>query len=246
MIPPTEDFKQACTEFGIVFEPGEKEQLYAFLDVLYEANETTNLTAIRDEQEAWMRHIFDALTLLPVLSEAQPVEGQPLRVCDVGSGGGVPAFPLAIVRTDVHFTLIEATGRKADLLNSFVKKLALKNITIVNGRAEQLGAFETGQLRDAFDLVTARALGRICVAAELCVPLARVGGLIALIKGQKAQEELDEAKKALHMLHATHTGTLDTPTGKVVVIEKARRTPKVYPRRDGEPKRSPLGVGKKP
>ncbi len=245
MIPPTEEFKQACAEFGIEFDQGEKEHLYAFLDILYEANQTTNLTAIKDEKEAWMRHIFDALTLLPVLTEIEPVEGEPLKVCDVGSGGGVPAFPLAIVRPDAQFTLVEATGRKAELLNSFAEKLGLKNITIENGRAEQLGAFKTGKFRDVFDIVTARALGRIAVAAELCVPLAREGGLIALIKGQKAEEELEEAKQALHMLHTTHTGTLDTPTGKIVVLEKSRRTPKIYPRRDGEPKRSPLGVGKK-
>lgn len=243
MIPATDEFKAACTEFGIEFESGETEQLYAFLDVLYKANETTNLTAIRDENEAWMRHIFDALTLLPVLSEAED-KGEALRVADVGSGGGVPAIPLAIVRPDARFTLIEATGRKAEILRIFADELGLKNLEIINGRAEQLGAFKTGDLRDAFDVVTARALGRIVVAAELCVPLAREGGLVALIKGQKADEELEEAKQALHMLHATHTGTLDTPTGKIVVLEKSRRTPKVYPRRDGEPKRSPLGVKK--
>ena len=92
--------------------------------------------------------------------------------------------------------------------------------------------------------VEIRALGRIAVASELCVPLAREGGIVALIKGQKADEELTEAKAALHMLHAVHTGTIDTKTGRIVILEKTRRTPKVYPRRDGEPKRSPLGVKK--
>ena len=240
MIPATDDFHNACNDFGIELEPGEADRLHAFLDVLYEANQTTNLTAIRDEADAWMRHIFDALTLLPVLAELEPGEGDQIKVCDVGSGGGVPAIPLAIVRPDVSFTMLEATSRKTKLLESFIEKLGLTNISVVNGRAERLGAFEGGELRDGFDLVTARALGRVTVASELCVPLARKGGIIALIKGQKADEELAEAKKALHMLHVGHTGTIDTPTGRIVILEKLRPTPKAYPRRDGEPKRAPL------
>lgn len=243
MIPPTDEFKAACAELGIELEPGEPERLRAYLGLLYKANETTNLTAIRDESEAWMKHILDALTLLPVLAEIRPAAGH-LAVCDVGSGGGVPAIPLAIVCPDARFTLLEATGRKAELLRHFTRELGLSNVAIINGRAEQRGAFGSGELRDAFDLVTARALGRIAVAAELCVPLAREGGLVAFVKGQRAEEELEEAKPALHMLHAVPTATIDTPTGRIVILEKSRRTPKVYPRRDGEPKRSPLGVKK--
>ncbi len=243
MIPATDEFKHACAEMGIELETGEPERLYAFLDLLYEANKTTNLTAIKDEHEAWMKHIFDALTLLPVISEVDPA-GDHLQVCDVGSGGGVPALPLAIVCPDARFTLLEATRRKVELLNHFAQELGLTNVNVVNSRAEREGAFGGGELRDRFDLVTARALGRVAVASELCVPLAREGGIVALIKGQKADEELDEAKAALHMLHTTHTGTIDTKTGRIVILEKTRRTPKVYPRRDGEPKRSPLGVKK--
>lgn len=243
MIPPTDEFIAACAALGIELEPHEPETLRRYLELLYAANETTNLTAIKDEADAWMKHILDALTLLPVLAEIQPASDA-LTVCDVGSGGGVPAIPLAIVSPTARFTLIEATGRKVELLRHFAHELGLTNVTVIQGRAEQLGAFSTGDLRDAFDLVTARALGRIAVAAELCVPLAREGGLIALVKGQKADEELEEAKAALHLLHAIPTGTIDTPTGRIVVLEKTRRTPKVYPRRDGEPKRSPLGVKK--
>ena len=243
MIPPTDEFTAACAAAGIALEPHEPAALRRYLELLYEANAVTNLTAITDEREAWMKHIFDALTLLPVIAEIAPA-GERLGICDVGSGGGVPAIPLAIVCPDVCFTLLEATGRKVELLRHFVKELGLANVTVTQGRAEQEGAFGSGGLRDAFDLVTARALGRIAVAAELCVPLTREGGFVALIKGQKADEELAEAKPALHLLHAVHTSTLDTPTGRIVVLEKSRRTPKAYPRRDGEPKRSPLGVVK--
>jgi 16S rRNA (guanine527-N7)-methyltransferase len=93
--------------------------------------------------------------------------------------------------------------------------------------------------------VVSRAVGRLVTLLELTVPLARVGGLIVLTKGQKADEELAEAKQALHLLHAAHAGTVDTPTGRLVVIEKLRDTPKAYPRGDGEPRKVPLGVAKR-
>ena len=89
--------------------------------------------------------------------------------------------------------------------------------------------------------MVARAVGRLRVLAELTVPLAKVGGVVALVKGQKADEELAEAKAALHMLHATHAGTVETPTGRIVVLEKRRATPTKYPRPSAEIKRHPLG-----
>jgi Predicted S-adenosylmethionine-dependent methyltransferase involved in bacterial cell division len=90
--------------------------------------------------------------------------------------------------------------------------------------------------------VLARAVGRLATLAEITVPFATVGGLCVLIKGAKADEELAEAKAALHLLHAAHAGTVATPTGRIVVLEKLRTTPRDYPRREGEPKRAPLGV----
>ncbi|HED54029.1 MAG TPA: 16S rRNA (guanine(527)-N(7))-methyltransferase RsmG [Phycisphaerales bacterium] len=249
--PPTAAFFEACSGFGIELEPNEAPRLGRFVSLLMEANARTNLTAIRDVEEVWIRHIFDALTLLPVLGSCGPGEpGRALRVCDVGSGGGVPGLPLAIVRSDIEFTLLEATGRKVAFLEHVVAEMGLANVRVVQGRAERVGAYETPEgepaLRDRFDCVTARALGRIAVASELCVPLSRVGGVVALVKGQRADEELIEAKQAMHMLHVAHSGTVDTPTGRIVVFEKLRPTPRRYPRRDGEPKRSPLGVSQGP
>ncbi|MEM1071974.1 MAG: 16S rRNA (guanine(527)-N(7))-methyltransferase RsmG [Planctomycetota bacterium] len=238
--PPTPTFQDACAAFGLELSAADTDRQRDFLTLLYEANATTNLTAIRDPAEAWLKHTFDALTLLPALDEASP-EDDRLQIADVGSGGGVPAIPLAIARPDLDITLLEATGRKCDFLRHVIESLGLTTATVVQGRAETAGAFPRGELRDHFDAVTARALGRTAVAAELCVPLARIGGLVLLIKGQQAEAELAEAKQALHELHAAHAGTIATPTGRIVVLEKTRRTPKSYPRRDGEPKRAPIG-----
>lgn len=240
-IPPTPEFLEAAGAFGIEFEDNDLPRLGKFLALMLLANDRCNLTAITEPAQAWMKHVFDALTLIPMLSDV----GEGGEVADVGSGGGVPGVPLAVCLPHLRFTLFEATGKKARFLESVIKALGLKNAVVVNLRAEEAGQ-DHRNYRERFDAVTARALGRIAVAAELTVPLAKVGeqgeGRVLLVKGERAEEELEEAKQALHMLHASHAGTVVTPTGRVVVLTHARKTPRDYPRRDGEPKRRPLGV----
>lgn len=214
--------------------------------MLLHANTRMNLTAVRDPNEAWDKHIFDALTLMPLLSELEAGAG----VIDIGSGGGLPGIPLAIAMPHLRFTLMDATAKKCDYLTQATAALGLTNTRVICARAEALGQDRgrktaTGREdphRECYDLAMARGVGPIAMLAELTLPLVKVGGLVLMTKGQRAEEELAQAKQALHMLHAAHAGTVDTPTGKVVVIEKLRRTPRDYPRRDGEPKRAPLGI----
>lgn len=254
-LPAPQEFLDAAAQLGIEFEPGDTDKLGRFLAMLLEANASAlNLTAITDPAAAWEKHILDSLTLLPMLAELP--EGA--RILDVGSGGGLPGVPLAIVMPHLRFTLLEATGKKVEYLRAVASALALKNLDVVQGRAEtnahdrgeKSGTGRVGGFREAFDAVTARAVGRIATLAELTVPFAKVvqgeepGGLILLIKGQKAEEELEEAKEALHQLKVVHAATVATPTGRVVVLEKRSATPKLYPRGDGEPARRPLGIKK--
>jgi len=247
-LTPPDSFLAAAGDLGVQFDAGDLEKLGRFLALLLDANTRTNLTAITDPPEAWHRHILDALTLLPLLADL-PAGAS---VLDVGSGGGVPALPLAIVCPHLEFTLLEATGKKADFLRAAIASLGLPNARVRQERAERAGrergerdasdAPRTGGMREAFEAVTARAVGRLAVVAELTVPFARLGGLVLLVKGQKADEELAEGAKALELLGAAHAGTVETPTGRVVVLEKVRPTPRTYPRREGEPKRAPLGT----
>ncbi len=253
-ITPPGDIDERARAIGLRFEPGEVERLGRYLALLLETNRTINLTAIRDPEDAWTRHLLDSLTLVPILDDAAPGAGTPARVIDVGSGGGLPGLPLAICRPDCSFTLLDSTAKKCDFLEHCARELDLSNVRVVCARAEQAGhdrgkkidrggeSCREGALRESFDLVTARAVGRLATLLELTVPFARVGGLCALTKGQKADEELHEAKGAMRLLHAAHAGTVDTPTGRVVVFEKLRPTPKNYPRPAGEPKRKPLGT----
>lgn len=238
-LAPTPAFLNAARELGVSFEPGELDRFGRYLAILLDANTRMNLTAITSPDDAWFKHILDSLTLLPVLADLP----ESPRIIDIGSGGGAPAIPLAIAMPGARFTLIEATTKKADFLRAAADALGLANVEVVNNRAESIGAHPS-LLRAQFDAVTARAVGRLAILSELTVPLAKVGGIIALIKGQKADEELEEARQALHMLHASHAGTIDTPTGRIVVLEKRRTTPIDYPRKPGEPERAPLGVAR--
>ncbi len=250
-IPAPASFIDQAAELGIEFDPGDLEQLGRYLAILLDANQRINLTAIKSPEEAWQRHIFDALTLLPIIAELGfPPDGTddpeaPKRcahpeLLDVGCGGGLPGIPLAIAMPDLRVTLLDATAKKIEFLTLVIEALALTNAKAVQGRAEALG--RDPAWRASFDFVSARAVGRLPVLAELTVPLTRTGGTILAIKGDRATEELEEAEHALRLLKADHVSTIDTPTGRVVVLQKTAGTPGKYPRADGEPKRRPLGV----
>jgi 16S rRNA (guanine527-N7)-methyltransferase len=249
-LPPPEFMTQVAS-LGIEFEPGDVDQLQRYLDLLLDANTRFNLTAITDQREAWMRHVFDSLTLAPLIASSGGS-----RVIDVGSGGGLPGIPLAIALRGIHFTLLEATGKKARFLSDVVTKLGLGNVEVINDRAETIGQVHRrhvesrgaggakggGGHREQYDVVIARAVGKLPVLLELTVPLAKVGGHVLAMKGEKAAKEIEESKAALHLLHCHVVDTVQTTTGVIVIIHKQRKTPRMYPRRAGEPKRAPLGL----
>lgn len=252
-LSPSAEFLSALAGLGIELEPGDGEKLGHYLALLLEANKTTNLTAITDPAAAWMRHILDSLTLLPVLSELP--EGA--AVIDVGSGGGVPGVPLAVCMPHLSFTLLEPTGKKAKFLEQTVAALGLANVKVLAERAEKVGQ-DKARHREKYDGVVSRAVGPMNVIAELMIPLCKQGGVVAVIKGAKAEAEVAHANNtqvriaegegiirtgfsAIGALGARLVEIRETPTGKIVILEKASKTPNLYPRKDGEPKHNPLG-----
>jgi 16S rRNA (guanine527-N7)-methyltransferase len=117
--------------------------------------------------------------------------------------------------------------------------LPLENVKVLNERAETLG--QDRDHREQYDTVVTRAVGPLPVALELTVPLVRNAGHVLSIKGRRAEQEVKEAAEALKLLHCEVVEVTETPTGTIVAVQKERRTPKLYPRRPGEPKRVPLG-----
>jgi 16S rRNA (guanine527-N7)-methyltransferase len=230
--PPTFLAQAEC--LGIAFDSGDLEKLGRYLALLLDANTRFNLTAITEPNEAWTRHILDSLTLIAPLASLEA-----RTVIDIGSGAGLPGLPLAIVMSDVRFTLVEATGKKARFLEQTIAQLELTNATVICERAEVIGQDHKVH-REQYDVVIARAVGKLPVLLELTVPLAKVGGHVLAMKGEKAAQEISEAKQALYLLHAQVSESITTPTGTIVAIEKLRKAPRVYPRKPGEPKRAPL------
>ena len=231
---PPDSFRREAEAFGLAFEGGDLERLGSYLAMLLDANTRFNLTAITDPDAAWMKHVLDSLTLLPYV-----VSAGARRVIDVGSGGGLPGVPLAIVLPEVGLALLEATRKKAEFLEEAARRLGLENVSVINDRAETVGR-DRRLHRERYDVVVARAVGRLAVLLELALPLVKVGGHVLVIKGRQATTEIDEAQTALRLLHGNPVQTVRTPTGTIVVIEKLRATPNRYPRWPGEPKRAPL------
>ncbi|MBX3356995.1 MAG: 16S rRNA (guanine(527)-N(7))-methyltransferase RsmG [Phycisphaeraceae bacterium] len=241
-LEPPPGFIAAAEELGVAFDPGDVDRLGRFLALMLEVNKTHNLTAITDPAEAWTRHILDAISVVPLIASVEPAEaGSPVRVCDIGAGGGVPGIPLAILLPEVRFTLVEATGKKVEFLRSAVAELGLENVAVVGERAERVGQDHRAH-REKYDVALARAVGHLAIVVELCAPLVRPGGVVLAIKGAKAEQEIEQAGKAMGLLGVRLFQTVPTPTGRIVVLEKTTRTPRDYPRRDGEPKRRPLGM----
>ncbi len=219
---------------GVVLDAAQRTRIEAFVERLLEANTAFNLTAVRDADTAFVRHVEDSLTLLPHLTAAGAK-----RIADLGSGGGLPGIPIAIARPDLEITLIESTGKKARFLEQTVAALGATRVRVECGRAETIGA-PSGGHRNRYDAVVARAVARLPVLLELALPLVRIGGRVLAIKGAQAETEIEEAGAALRLLHARVVATERTPTGTVVVVQKLRSTPARFPRRPGEPRRSPL------
>jgi 16S rRNA (guanine527-N7)-methyltransferase len=204
--PPELDARLA--ELGVTLPPVAVTQLGAFLALLLAMNEHVNLTAIKEPNEAWSRHVLDALTLAPLLADL-PAGA---RLLDVGSGGGVPGIPLALARPDLHVTLLDATEKKVAFLRAVVAQLGLTNVESVCGRAEDV------DLGATFDVVMARAVAKLPTLLGWTAPFAKRGGRLLLIKGERAEIELKEAAKPLRRFRCEHERTVATPTGRILVL----------------------------
>lgn len=212
-----------------------------FVALLLSANQRLNLTRVTDPAEVARLHLLDALAALPMLDALGGGE----RI-DLGSGGGVPAIPLAMARPDERWTLVDSVNKKAVALRDIVSQLGLGGVTVLAERAETLGRDPLH--RERHQVVTARACAPLPVLVELALPLLAGGGSLLAWKGPlaEADEELQRGARAARQLGAgmpqiRAAGPAALGGHTFVQLEKQRPTPSKYPRRAGEPARRPLG-----
>lgn len=210
-----------------------------YLDILLEWNSKVNLTAIKEPDEIVVKHFLDSIAVLPHL----PAEGS-ISMLDVGTGAGFPGVPIKIAENRVNVVLLDSLKKRVSFLQHLITELSLDNITIVHGRAEDLGHVD--KFRDRFDVVISRAVAKLSVLAELCLPFVKVGGFFIAYKGPKAQEEIWEAGNSLEVLGGKVGKLLrivlpgDVDERVLVFVEKLRVTPDRYPRKAGVPEKRPL------
>ncbi len=223
------------------------EKFYILTNFMLETNKKMNLTALRDENSVIAKHITDCLLAAKHLPKVQ--KGK-LKVLDVGSGGGMPCLPFAIIRPDIEITALDATAKKTAYIAAAAEHLGLKNVHILTGRAEELGA--NPKHRESFDVVCARAVAELRILMEWCIPFAKKDGLFVSLKGKNADVELKNAQNAIkklfcpllideNILLLEEDGN-ETISGERhnLVFQKNRSTDKTYPRRNAQIMKNPL------
>ena len=233
-----EQFYSAVKEkVGIELTELQKEQYNKYYNLVVEWNQKINLTAITEEEEFYTKHFFDSISLA-FYKDYSNIES----ICDVGSGAGFPSIPLKILYPNLKVTIVDSLNKRIKFLNIVKDELGLTDCNFVHARAEEFG--QNKEYRESFEIVTARAVARLNVLAELCLPLVKKDGYFLSLKAQKAEEETKEAINAIKLLGGKLEQDLEFDIEgeerHILEIRKAKETPNKYPRKAGTPNKKPL------
>ncbi len=231
-----EEFINKVGDLGINLTDTQLNQLNEYCRYLLEYNTHTNLTAIKEEKQVYLKHFYDSLTFIKAID---PTKYETLL--DIGTGAGFPGMVLKIVFPNLEVTLLDSNNKKINFLKELTMKLGLTKVNFFHGRAEDF----CKKNREKFDLVTARAVSNMTVLTELCLPLVRVDGYFIAMKGSNI-DEIIESKVAITKLGGNLENIIDFTLPQeesrrnIAKIKKEKLTPKEYPRRYEKIVKSPL------
>lgn len=235
----TEEFHGMLQEKGINLSPEQMSQFETYFHTLVEWNEKMNLTAITDKPEVYLKHFYDSVSAAFYYDFSGP-----LHICDVGAGAGFPSIPIKIAFPELHVTIVDSLNKRITFLEHLAKELKLENVRFIHDRAETFG--QNKDHRESYDVVTARAVARLSVLSELCMPLVKVGGNFVAMKAANAKDEIEAGKKAVTTLGGkmkeVHSFTLPIEESErnIIIINKEKPTPKKFPRKPGVPNKTPI------
>ena len=220
------EFIEEVKKLGIEVTDGELNLLDNFYNLLIEWNQKINLTRITEKKEVYLKHFYDSLTLIKAYNLNQNI-----KVCDVGSGAGFPGIVLKIFFEDIDITLVDALNKRINFLNLVIDKLNLKKVHTIHSRAED---FAKNHIEE-FDLVTSRAVAKLNMLNELCIPIVKINGYFIPLKAN-IDEEIKESEKSLKILNSNLENIIsfklpiEESIRNLVIIKKIGKTSNKYPR----------------
>lgn len=228
-------FKEYLKNINIEISPDQEAKFQLYFEYLVKMNSVMNLTAITEREEVYIKHFYDSL----LVSKCIDLNNKTL--VDVGSGAGFPSIPLAILNPSIRVTIIDSLNKRIKFLNDLIKLLGLNNVEALHYRAEDYAKIK----RESFDIATARAVARLNVLSELCIPLVKPNGFFIALKGTDATE-LPEASTALSTLGVKFLKEdkfllpLNMGERTLYSFIKVKKTPLKYPRQFKDIKNKPL------
>jgi len=226
-----EKFINLLNDLEITITEEKYQKFLQYYELLIEWNKVINLTAITDFEEVFLKHFYDSLCLV------KGVELNNQKILDVGSGAGFPSIPLKIVYGDIEVTIIDALKKRINFLEKLINTLDIE-VRLIHGRAEE------HMFKNHYDIVTARAVSKLQILTELCLPFVKVGGKFIAYKGPNYKEELKNSSNAIKLLGGkmlrTYEYNITNQDRTLIVIKKITSTDKKFPRIYGKIKSNPL------
>lgn len=235
----TDELKTVAAEYGLNLTESQISGFNRYYELLVEWNKKINLTAITEPKDVAIKHMIDSLSCY-----RDKLFYENASLIDVGTGAGFPGLPLKIFCPSLKLTLLDSLNKRVKFLQLVVDELGLKDVEVIHARSEE--AARNRNYREKFDIATARAVARLPIICEYCLPFVKTGGVFIALKGRQYEDETEEARKAIKILGGEIERTVPIKLPEiddkraVIYIKKIKSTPKAYPRKAGTPERNPI------